>query len=62
MADYFERALEVHQKVRGKIEIKSKLPVDTRDDLSVAYTPGVARPCEAIAAEPARAYDLGYMV
>ena len=34
------------------------MPVETRDDLSLAYTPGVARPCEVIAADPARAYDL----
>ena len=58
MADYFERALEAHEKVRGKIGIDKKMPVETRDDLSLAYTPGVARPCEVIAADPARAYDL----
>ena len=58
MADYFERALEAHEKVRGKIGINKKMPVETRDDLSLAYTPGVARPCEVIAADPARAYDL----
>jgi malate dehydrogenase (oxaloacetate-decarboxylating) len=58
MADYFERALEAHEKVRGKIGIDKKMPVKTRDDLSLAYTPGVARPCEVIAADPARAYDL----
>ena len=56
MADYFERALEAHEKVRGKIGINKKMPVETRDDLSLAYTPGVARPCEVIAADPARAY------
>ncbi|MFP6869044.1 MAG: NADP-dependent malic enzyme [Nitrospinota bacterium] len=58
MADYFERALEAHEKVRGKIGINKKMPVETRDDLSLAYTPGVVRPCEVIAADPARAYDL----
>ena len=36
----------------GKIEMRSKVPVKTRDDLSMAYTPGVARICQAIAADP----------
>ena len=36
----------------GKIEIHSKVPLKTRDDLSMAYTPGVARICEAIASDP----------
>jgi malate dehydrogenase (oxaloacetate-decarboxylating) len=42
----------------GKIEIKSKVPVRTRDDLSMAYTPGVARVCPAIKEEPSRAFTL----
>jgi malate dehydrogenase (oxaloacetate-decarboxylating) len=42
----------------GKIEIKSKVPVRTRDDLSMAYTPGVARVCLAIKEEPSRAFTL----
>src|SRR5499433_2167777 len=42
----------------GKIEIKSKVPIRTRDDLSMAYTPGVARVCLAIKDEPARAFTL----
>src|SRR5499433_431088 len=42
----------------GKIEIKSKVPIRTRDDLSMAYTPGVARVCLAIKDEPARAFAL----
>ena len=42
----------------GKIEIRSKMPVRTRDDLSMAYTPGVARVCRAIAEEPERAFNL----
>jgi malate dehydrogenase (oxaloacetate-decarboxylating) len=42
----------------GKIEIQPKAPLKTRDDLSMAYTPGVARVCEAIAADPASVWSL----
>src|ERR671936_1617132 len=42
----------------GKIEVVSKSPLKTRDDLSMAYTPGVARVCEAIAADPASVWNL----
>src|SRR5262249_57671040 len=42
----------------GKIEVKPKIPVRTRDDLSMAYTPGVARVCMAIHHEPEKAYTL----
>jgi malate dehydrogenase (oxaloacetate-decarboxylating) len=42
----------------GKIEVRSKIPVKTRDDLSMAYTPGVARVCQAIAKEPDAAFAL----
>ncbi|HEX2513764.1 MAG TPA: ACT domain-containing protein, partial [Chloroflexota bacterium] len=42
----------------GKIEVTSKAPLKTRDDLSMAYTPGVARVCRAIAEDPGRAFNL----
>ena len=42
----------------GKIEVRSKMKIRTRDDLSMAYTPGVARVCRAIAEEPERAFNL----
>ncbi len=42
----------------GKIEVRSKMKLRTRDDLSMAYTPGVARVCRAIAEEPERAFNL----
>ncbi len=42
----------------GKIEVRSKMPVRTRDDLSMAYTPGVARVCRAIAEDPELAFNL----
>lgn len=47
--DYNKAALDMHMKNKGKIEIVSKVPVKTRDDLSTAYTPGVAEPCRKIA-------------
>ncbi|KEI93815.1 NAD(P)-dependent malic enzyme [Clostridium botulinum] len=46
--NYFEESLKLHEDNRGKIEIKSKMEVKTRDDLSLAYTPGVAEPCRKI--------------
>ncbi|MDQ3303710.1 MAG: NAD-dependent malic enzyme, partial [Actinomycetota bacterium] len=42
----------------GKIEVRSKMPIRTRDDLSMAYTPGVARVCRAIAEDPELAFNL----
>ncbi len=49
--DYNAAALELHRAHRGKIEIRGKVAVKTRDDLSTAYTPGVAEPCRRIAAD-----------
>src|SRR5699024_2449988 len=40
--------LNIHKKYKGKIEILSKLPINDKDDLSLVYTPGVAKPCELI--------------
>jgi malate dehydrogenase (oxaloacetate-decarboxylating) len=51
-----DRTFEMHQG--GKIEIKASVPVKTRDDLSMAYTPGVARICSAIHAAPERVWSL----
>ena len=51
-----EKALELHEKWNGKIETVSKTPVKSREDLSLAYTPGVAEPCKVIAADPEAAY------
>jgi len=56
--NYEECSLIVHEQLRGKIMIQGKLPVTSRDDLSVAYTPGVARPCELIAEDPSKARSL----
>lgn len=51
-----DRAFLAH--LGGKLSMESKAPLRTRDDLSLVYTPGVARVCEAIAAKPEDAYDL----
>ena len=51
-----DRTFLVH--LGGKIEIQSKIPLNTRDDLSMAYTPGVARVCQAIHADKEKAYNL----
>ncbi len=47
--DYNKKSLALHKKHKGKIEIKSKVPLKTREDLSLAYTPGVAEVCRLIA-------------
>ncbi len=47
--NYFEEALKMHSEHKGKIEVCSKVKLETRDDLSIAYTPGVAEPCKEIA-------------
>ena len=51
-----EKALMLHEKWNGKLETVSKAPVASREDLALAYTPGVAEPCRAIAADPEEAY------
>jgi len=56
--DYGRQSLELHARLRGKIGIAPKFEVRTTDDLSIAYTPGVARPCEVIAADVSRSFDL----
>ena len=51
-----EQALEMHEKWNGKIETTAKAHVNTREDLAIAYTPGVAEPCKVIAKDPDAAY------
>lgn len=51
-----EKALKMHEEWNGKLEIVSKTPVKTREDLAVAYTPGVAEPCKVIAEDRETAY------
>ncbi len=56
--NYNKKALELHKKYRGKIEIKSKVPLKNKDDLSIAYTPGVGAVCMAIHKNPRRSAEL----
>jgi malate dehydrogenase (oxaloacetate-decarboxylating) len=56
--DYSQRSLEMHRKMRGKLEIQPTVPLDTRDDLATAYTPGVAQPCLEIAKDKNLVWDL----
>jgi len=53
--DVYEKSIDAHKK-KGKVAIKSKLPLNNKDDLSIAYTPGVAAVCKKIAAEPASVF------
>ena len=54
--DYSKLALELHEQYHGKIEVTSKVKVETADDLSTAYTPGVAEPCRKIHSNPDDVY------
>ena len=51
-----EKALMLHEQWNGKLEVVSKVPVKSREDLSIAYTPGVAEPCKVIAQDKEAAY------
>ena len=55
---YAEESLRLHEKWKGKIEVIATVPVATKDDLSLAYTPGVAQPCLEIQKDVNRSYDL----
>lgn len=54
--DLNEKALLLHKEWQGKLDTVAKSPVKTREDLSIAYTPGVAEPCRVIAKDPEAAY------
>lgn len=56
MADVYERALELHEKNKGKLSVVSKVKVGNREDLSLAYSPGVAEPCRKIASNKEDVY------
>lgn len=58
MPNYDNESLQLHRQLRGKWEIHSRVPLKTREDLSRAYTPGVAAVSEAIAVDPSAAYEL----
>lgn len=54
--DYFEESLNLHRTLKGKIRVSPKMDVRSKDDLSLVYSPGVAAPCKAIAANPDDVY------
>ena len=56
--NYAEESLKLHAQWKGKIEVITKVPVETKDDLSLAYTPGVAQPCLEIQKDINKSYDL----
>ena len=56
--DYAKESLRLHGEWKGKIEVVATVPVSTREDLSLAYTPGVAQPCLEIQKNIDRSYDL----
>lgn len=57
MTSIYEEALQAHKEWQGKIAVNSKAKVANKEELSLAYTPGVAEPCREIFKEPAKAYD-----
>ncbi len=56
--DYMELSLEKHYEWGGKIDYATKMPIKNKEDLSIAYTPGVARPCEVIRDDPEKSFEL----
>ncbi len=56
--DYAKESLRLHGEWKGKIEVVSTVPVATKEDLSLAYTPGVAQPCLEIQKDVSKSYDL----
>lgn len=56
--DYAKESLRLHGEWKGKIEVIAAVPTETKDDLSLAYTPGVAQPCLAIKDDPDKSYEL----
>ena len=58
MDEISRRSLELHQQLQGKIEVVSRKHVETREDLSLLYTPGVAQPCREIQADYNKSFEL----
>src|SRR5690606_19987178 len=56
--DYWKESLRLHGEWRGKIEVISKVPVTNKQELSLAYTPGVAEPCLAIQKDVDKSFEL----
>ncbi len=58
LMDYAKESLRLHGEWKGKIEVVATVPADSKDALSLAYTPGVAQPCLAIQEDPKKSYEL----
>ena len=56
--NYAEESLRLHGEWKGKIEVTATVPVSSKDDLSLAYTPGVAQPCLELQKDPEKSYEL----
>ena len=56
--DYAKESLRLHKEWKGKIQVVANVPVETKDDLSLAYTPGVAQPCLEIQKDIEKSYEL----
>ncbi len=56
--NYAEESLRLHQQWKGKIEVQPTVPVASKEDLALAYTPGVAQPCLEIQKDPSKSYEL----
>jgi malate dehydrogenase (oxaloacetate-decarboxylating) len=56
--DYAKESLRLHRQWKGKIEVVATVPVESREDLSLAYTPGVAQPCLEIQKDAGQSYEL----
>ena len=55
--DYNKAAIELHKRLKGKIEVTARAETNNKDELSTAYTPGVAEPCREIAKDIRKVYD-----
>lgn len=58
MSDVYTKSVELHKQHQGKLEVNGRMPVTSRQELSLAYSPGVAEPCRVIAKDPDTSYDL----
>ncbi|GHE75455.1 NAD(P)-dependent malic enzyme [Roseivirga thermotolerans] len=58
MEEVYKKSVELHEEMQGKIEMVNKIAVDSKEKLSLVYSPGVAQPCLEIEKNPERAYDL----
>lgn len=56
--DIYKESVQLHRKLKGKLEVKAKFKIKNKHDLSLVYTPGVAQVCREIAKDPSKAYEL----